>query len=103
MHCHLKCHLLELTNCSQGKEIKNERKPYENISPPAIPAHQSPLWYMVQRQQDLENVLFNNAAEILLNPTWNTGNLSCSQKPNCQMVSLQQGHSTLGRSGEDLL
>lgn len=36
---------------------------WEYISPAAISAHQSPLGYKLQRQQDLENVLFNNAAE----------------------------------------
>lgn len=55
--------------------------------------------YMLQRQQDFENVLFNNAAEFLLNPAWSDGNLSRSQKPNCQMLWLRQRRSTSKADG----
>lgn len=77
------------------KNIKLKGKTNENISPPATPAHQSSLGYMLQRQQDLENVLFNNVAEVLFIPAGNTRNLSCLQKQNCLMVSLRKEHSTL--------
>ena len=86
------CTVIWNVTCSSWQIIlnekkRNEEKTYENISPLAILSHQSPLGYMLQRQQDLGNVLLNNSVEILLNLAWNIGNLSRSQKPNHQMVS----------------
>ena len=58
--------------------------------PAAISAHQSPLGYKLQRQQDLENVLFNNAAETFcLTRSGTLEILSRSQEKNSAVGGCQ--------------